>query len=151
MEAPFCPTNFYTQSEEERNVKNRKMGRTSRSEPQQQKGGYPQTERKKGKKKAVVWRGGEEEEEGKKEEETHMPGDSPSPKVSLQVKCWNPGTGVPAGGYLQKELETPTAGEVVQAQRVWLGLDLVWGCRAVPAPERTFSSSVSAGQCLSLA
>lgn len=58
MEAPFCPTNFYTQSEEERNVKNRKMGRTSRSEPQQQKGGYPQTERKKGKKKAVVWRGG---------------------------------------------------------------------------------------------
>lgn len=38
-----------------------------------------------------------------------------SPKVSLQVKCWNPGTGVPAGSYLQKELKIATAEEPVGA------------------------------------
>lgn len=45
-----------------------------------------------------------------------MLGGSPSPKVSLQVRCCNPGTGVPAGGYLRRELKIPTAGGAGQAQ-----------------------------------
>lgn len=39
-----------------------------------------------------------------------MLGGSPSPKVNLQAKCWNPGTGVPAGSYPQKDTHCRRAG-----------------------------------------
>lgn len=41
-----------------------------------------------------------------------MLGGSLSTKVSLQVRCWNPGTGVPAGGYLGRKPRYPLQKEL---------------------------------------
>lgn len=108
METPFCPTNFNTQREREGNLekKNQKDGQDFevRSSAGDLSHSQPERKRRKG-------RRGEKKEEEQEEEETHMLGDSLSTKVSLQVRCWNPGTGVPAGGYLGREPKIPTAEE----------------------------------------